>query len=350
VVDNLYHAVRREMERLPHSAGILRWFEQQPASHSAQRRLSAHLERLAHVDEAFGIAIHGLVHAAERERALCHIAGRPSSQRAGIETLTRDQTRIADNDGHHRAQPRRYASVTVVVGVRARLDDPERVRNAVACLRSLNDQDLDRQRYRLVVVEQDSEPRIDHMLRRLVDDYVFVYNSGPYNRAMGFNIGGLHCSHTSALCLIDSDMLAPVTFLRQGLEGLEAGWRALWPYEAVLYLDETSTQRAMQARFDRDADMLGEHYRGVLVREVHGGCVFLDAALYRSLGGHDEAFRGWGKEDEEFADRVSMVTTLRRQPGWLLHMNHEPAGDDRWSASNAAYLTSILRARHRWSQ
>jgi glycosyltransferase involved in cell wall biosynthesis len=72
--------------------------------------------------------------------------------------------------------------VTVVMGVRATPAKLQHLRNAMACLRALNLQDLPRWCYRIVIVEQDHTPRLGGTLAPLTDLYLFVYNPGPYNR------------------------------------------------------------------------------------------------------------------------------------------------------------------------
>ena len=69
-------------------------------------------------------------------------------------------------------------------------------------------QQLDRKRYRAIVVEQDSEPRLKSAISPLVNKYLFAYNPGPFNKGRALNIGVCAgVSAAAAVCLMDADML-----------------------------------------------------------------------------------------------------------------------------------------------
>jgi glycosyltransferase involved in cell wall biosynthesis len=243
------------------------------------------------------------------------------------------------------AEPR---DAIVVVGVRDLPGEPSRRRNAEACLRALNFQDLPRWRYRIVVVEQDEASRLREALAPLADRYLFVRNPGSYNRGWGFNVGARAAvAAAGVLCLIDADLLVPPDFLRRGLEALAAGRGAVLPYEEVVYLDADSTERAIRERL---ADPIGMPqplaYDGQTFRTSEGGSVWVEAELYRAIGGHDERFRGWGWEDREFWERLSGATTVGRLPGRLLHLDHpRPAMADQLALANQRLHAEIAAGR-----
>jgi glycosyltransferase involved in cell wall biosynthesis len=243
------------------------------------------------------------------------------------------------------AEPR---ELTVVTGVRATPGEPDRKRNAEACLRALNLQNLERWRYRIVVVEQDRSRRLEQALAPLADRYIFVPNSGAYNRGWAFNIGAHSGARDQgALCLIDADLLVPPDFLRHGLERLQQGALALQPYNEIVYLDQTSSERAIAARLARPLQPLQTGaYSGRVFDTSQGGCIWVDAALYARIGGHDERFRGWGREDREFWDRLSRETPIASMPDRLLHLYHPPpAMEDSAATANARLHDDILAGR-----
>jgi glycosyltransferase involved in cell wall biosynthesis len=243
------------------------------------------------------------------------------------------------------AEPR---DVTVVVGVRDVPGEPSRRRNAEACLRALNFQDLPRWRYRIVLVEQDDGPRLQGAISALADRYVFARNPGPYNRGWGFNVGARAVpDRAGALCLIDADLLVPPDFLRRGLEALRAGRRAALPYQEVVYLDAGSTERAIRERLaDPMRAAEPRSYDGQAFRTSQGGCVWVEAGLYHAIGGHDERFRGWGWEDREFWSRLSRATGVERLPGSLLHLDHpRPAMGDRAALENQRLHAEVAAGR-----
>lgn len=236
--------------------------------------------------------------------------------------------------------------ITVIAGIRSVSNEPERLRNARACLRALNLQSIARWRYRIVVVEQDSESRLKAELAPFADRYIFAYNPGAYNRGWAFNIGAVEgAGLQGVLCLIDADLLVPPDFLERGLEAIQDGSRAILPYSEVLYLDAASTEQAIRDRQATPLVAQNTHvYRGDRYTTSQGGCVWVAAELYRQIGGHDERFRGWGYEDREFWQRLARTTAIAQLPGCLLHLDHpRPAMNDQWATANHRLLERLQR-------
>jgi SAM-dependent methyltransferase len=215
---------------------------------------------------------------------------------------------------------------TIIVGVRAGAAETERRRNAVACLQALNLQDLPRWRYRIVVIEQDRAPQLEAMLAPLADRYLFAYNPGSYNRGWAFNIGACLPGVDGPLCLIDADLLVPADFLRRSISAFQTGARALLPYTEVAYLDAAASERAIRDRLQSpQVQSNTAAYSGRRFNTAQGGCIWVDAALYRQIGGHNERFQGWGCEDREFWARLERVSRIERLQDHLLHLHHPHA-------------------------
>jgi glycosyltransferase involved in cell wall biosynthesis len=234
----------------------------------------------------------------------------------------------------YHAEPR---DIIVVIGIRAISDEQQRLRNAKACLRALNLQDLPRWRYRVVIVEQDRTQNLKSILGPLADRYIFAYNPGPYNRGWAFNIGAsLNANKSGILCLIDADLLVQPDFLSCGLKAFQSGMRAFLPYNAIAYLDRVATERALRDRLERPMRRLDPgRYHGRLFTTSQGGCIWVDASLYHEIGGHDERFRGWGFEDREFWVRLSRAAKIGCLKGRLLHLDHPPPSmHDQWVMRN----------------
>src|ERR1700727_2436328 len=134
-------------------------------------------------------------------------------------------------------------------GVRAGPDERERLRNAQACLWALNLQSVGRWRYRIILVEQDSEPFAKAALEPLVDRYVFAYNPRAYNRGWAFNIGSRFAADSDEpLCLLDADIVLSPGSLASGLDAVAAGRNAFQPFREVVFLDQESTERVIHER------------------------------------------------------------------------------------------------------
>jgi glycosyltransferase involved in cell wall biosynthesis len=228
----------------------------------------------------------------------------------------------------YHAEPR---GVTVIMGIRASSHEPQRLRNARACLMALNLQDLQRWRYRIIVVEQDSEPRCQHELAPLADRYLFAYNAGAYNRGWAFNIGAVQPDNNSGvLCLIDADLLVPSDFLARGLESYcTAGHQVVSPYHEIAFLDNDMSAKAIRHRLsDPSGSFDAGEYPAQVSGDSQGGCIWIDAKLYRKIGGHDERFRGWGREDREIWSRLAREINIKRLRGRLIHLVHPPVLPD----------------------
>ena len=255
------------------------------------------------------------------------------------------ETSLQELFQRYEAEP---CSVTVVMGIRANPVELERLANARVCLQALNVQSLPRWRYRIVIVEQDEQPRLEKELAPFVDKYVFAYNPGPYNRGWAFNVGAsLTCARDSALCLIDADLLVSPDFLQRCLERFENGERALLPYNEMLYLDAASTEQAIRSYLAAPKLPLETNgYRGRLFSTSQGGCIWVNSSVYHQIGGHDERFRGWGREDREFWKRLSHVVRIEQLRGRQLHLHHRrPPEEDRWALANQALFDRIESGR-----
>lgn len=237
--------------------------------------------------------------------------------------------------------------VTVIVGVRAGPGQPERLRNAKACLWALNLQTIERWRYRIIVVEQDREPYARAELAPLADRYVFAYNPGAYNRGWAFNIGARFTQGDEPLCLLDADILLPPGSLAGGLETLAAGRNAFQPFREVVFLDRESSERLIHERLrypNRPLDVYD--FEGSMFETARGGCTWVRSNLYQQVGGHDERFRGWGREDREFSERLARTLRVKRLAGCVLHLHHpRPQEEDAWALANRALYEEICEGR-----
>jgi len=217
--------------------------------------------------------------------------------------------------------------VTVVMGIRANLDEPHRLRNVRASLWSFTAQDLPRWRYTIIVVEQNAQPQLESELAPFVDRYVFAHNPGPYNRSWAFNVGAsLNPGRDGVLCLTDADLVVPPDFLRRGWEAFESGQSAFLPYSEIVYLNPKATDDTIRDCCDKlPRPRQLDNCSGDVFATSQGGCIWVNADLYHRIGGHDERFRGWGYEDREFFDRLVRSAGVKRLQGRLLHLYHPPA-------------------------
>lgn len=216
--------------------------------------------------------------------------------------------------------------IVVVVPFRDRTPTRSRLRNLLACLRSLGDQTAPRSDYRVVVVEADATPRWAGLVRDRADAYLHLPWDGHFNKAWAVNAGVVRAGDGVALvCVLDADVLVDRDFVRRNAARFgRRGAQAHLPYHDALCLDGPSSHHAVRRRvLDRRPEADPAELRGVLLRRPPGHCVWVRRDLFDRVGGFDERFFGWGGEDLDFVFRLDAVATVDRFDDALLHLWHE---------------------------
>lgn len=200
-------------------------------------------------------------------------------------------------------------------------DDPARRENLFAVLAWL----ANYPQFDVIVVEQDTAPRLDGPLPHPQVRHVFTYNPGPFNKSWGFNVGFRH-SDRSWFAFGDADVIVGDA-LPEALAHLRGGYQAAKPYRRLIDLDADETRRVAAGEFDwlptratdaRGREAIGEHL-------VYAGGLFLLARpTFVRVGGWDERFRGWGGEDDAMSYKLERyrapAVELDRRPA--LHLHH----------------------------
>lgn len=216
----------------------------------------------------------------------------------------------------------------IVVPFRGDSSSPERIRNLMACLFALGDQTLERDSYRIVVVESDAVPLWAPEIRPLADDYIFAPSSTSFNKCWAVNVGVLNAAQPAPLvCVLDADALPDRDFVARNIARFRRpGTGALLPFRDLTYLDEHATRAAIDARCDSETGaVLREHTRGFLVHRAPGVCVWLRRDVFDAVGGMDERFEGWGREDLDFVLRLQLATAFDFYDDTTYHLHHPTA-------------------------
>ena len=227
-------------------------------------------------------------------------------------------------------QRREAPEVTVVVPFRCREEDLSRVRNLLAGLISLSDQSLPRERYHVVVVESDTQPRWADLIKEFADEYLFAERGGKFNKSWVVNVGVVNSEQRpDVICILDADILCDRDFLARGLRRMaHDGTGAHLPYRNLSCLDASSTSAAVTGRCaTRSAGIDASALRRFVLRRPPGFCVWVRADVFRQIGGLDERYEGWGGEDDDFRYRVDHVTPLDHYDDPVWHMYHPAASE-----------------------
>ncbi|WP_203913538.1 glycosyltransferase [Rhizocola hellebori] len=216
--------------------------------------------------------------------------------------------------------------VLIVIPFHSKLEGGgDRLRNLLACLRSLRDQSFPREHYQVTVVESDERSRWREVISPFVDNFIFARKQGVFNKSWAMNAGVTNSpGHTELICHMDADVLADRDFLTRNVNRLIGpGTMGHLPYRDMLAMDYPSTWRAIRERLHggaASADM--SKVRGFTLRRGPGLCFFARAELYHRVGGMDERFQGWGGEDIEFNYRFGFDAAFDAFEEPLLHMRH----------------------------
>ncbi|MBS2966757.1 glycosyltransferase [Actinocrinis puniceicyclus] len=213
----------------------------------------------------------------------------------------------------------------IVIPFRDRTEHAVRARNLAACLASLGDQTQDRSLYRVTVVESDDAPRWQELIELHADEYLFARKPDSFSKCWSVNAGVVNTSRPAPLvCILDADALVDADFVRRNTDRfLREGTGALLPFRNLFYLDAPASARAIADRCSArlpDADPRG--LRGFLVHRAPGVCMWLRRDVFDAVGGMDERFEGWGREDIDFVLRVQLATAFDIYDDRMLHLHH----------------------------
>lgn len=183
-----------------------------------------------------------------------------------------------------------------------------------------------------VVVEQSEVPEIEGRIPGWARHvYTPVPRGTPYSRAWAFNVGA-RAARGRLLVFHDNDMIVPRRYAAE----LRARW--LEGYEVVnlkrfvFYLDESGTADVLaEGRTRRRPLRVIQNLEG-------GGSLAVDRDAFFAIGGFDEAFVGWGGEDNEFWERAQ----VRAAWSWgylpILHLHHPEQPEKRRRGRRTASL------------
>ena len=308
----------RMLARLDPACGTaFRRLAERPADVVAEDQLEAALAAALRTQPRCANACAEAVSAADNNVYIGYFRG--AEYRADAPQVTVERLYLAPRssrtagDGHE---------VAVIIPIMDR-DGTARVRNLLACLLALHDQTFSRDRVAITVVEFDSVPRWQDVVGPLADHYVHARGTGRFNKSWAYNLAVRQTAARSPLlCLLDADILPDREFLeRNHARFAGRDHDAHLPHTEMLSLDAASTNALIEQRHRTGkAPLPGA--RGLLLREVPGGCLWLRSRLFREVGGFDERYSGWGGEDEDMLVRVCAAGAAAQFDDVLLHMSH----------------------------
>jgi hypothetical protein len=197
-----------------------------------------------------------------------------------------------------------------------------------------------------IVVEQDTRPRVRDALPPWVR-YVHLQTTSeqePYNRAAALNAGAA-VARSPLLVLHDNDVVVPADYAERALAHVADGYDVVNLKRFIFYLGPADTESLVEGAAALDT----ARPDSIMQNALGGGTVAITAAGFARIGGMDDAFSGWGGEDNEFWERACTLHVWRWAYLPFVHLWHEPqAGkyaNDTAAAHRSRQLTHIPAAQ-----
>lgn len=177
--------------------------------------------------------------------------------------------------------------------------------------------------FECLVIEQSEAPEV----RDEVPAWVrychtpLAFPGMPYSRSWAFNVGA-RMARGELLVLHDNDLPVPRKYAGETWRRFREGYEVINLKRFIFYLGEETTARFMMSG-GPFPDLAGSPL-AIMQNAEGGGSLAVGRKAFLELGGFDEAFVGWGGEDNEFWERC------RTRSLWpfgylpLLHLWHEP--------------------------
>ena len=170
-----------------------------------------------------------------------------------------------------------------------------------------------------IVVEQDTESQLVGRLPPWVRHIHLPppRDDLPYCRSWTFNVAA-NQARGRILILHDNDMLVPCEYASRVIELMASGFDVVNLKRFVFYLSESHTIRI----FSGDQDILSQAPESIIQNLEGGGSVAISAEAFDRIGGMDEAFVGWGGEDNEFWERAGTLAVWPYGELPIVHLWH----------------------------
>lgn len=153
-------------------------------------------------------------------------------------------------------------------------------------------------------------------------------NEGKFSRTAARNVAveeAIAADQPDVVAVIDADCIVPLGNLLDGCRSAVERQIAVLPHDHFLELTQQGTQRALH---EPDFGKWRESWcvQPDFGRSRPSGVVIFPVGVWRSVGGYDERFSGWGYEDAAMLLALQISGGWSRGKGEIWHLWH-PAGE-----------------------
>jgi glycosyltransferase involved in cell wall biosynthesis len=176
-------------------------------------------------------------------------------------------------------------TVSYIIGHRGNL--PQRVRNLGIVLNWLKNF-----KYEVILVEQDSVPKVKYLSEKFNIKYFFAKNEGIYNRSWGLNIGYRNATGDIIVCADNDMVMFPKELQDSLLQCTNEEYKCVSPFQYLFDLSNEQTENIVKTNAFGHT---GSYRHGT---NLCSGIVAFTRNCFEEMGGWDERLRGWGGEDD----------------------------------------------------
>lgn len=225
------------------------------------------------------------------------------------------------------------SDITILIPLR--IDNEERRENLNASLSYLAGYPS----LRVIVLEADTTPQYNPTVFYSNLTYRFVEDHDPiFYRTRYLNIL-LREVQTPVAGIWDSDVIVPVNQISEAIRQCMGGITLCYPFDGRFYAVSADLSHLYKKSGNMDLLRRNESLHWLMhgLYSV-GGAFVVHVEKYRSAGGENEHFYGWGPEDTERRERIyNLGLSVGRITGCLYHLHH-PRGINSRFASNEREL------------
>lgn len=191
---------------------------------------------------------------------------------------------------------------------------------------------------KFIVIEDDKSQNFKYLEKEPNISYIHNYNEGQHNKSKSYNIG-LNRSKTGIICFLDIDCIISKQNIEKCIETLKQpssicigynGVAIYFKYDVKNKITDTSESlyEYLAGFIDRDNIYIGytnSDYHVANTKAV-GGALFGYREVFKSIGGFNPNFKGWGYEDNEIIVRAKKlgidIFFINTSKPYLLHLPH----------------------------